>query len=119
MVQEALAAAVELSKEGIEAEVVDPRTLVPFDEDTVLLSIERTGHVVVADEAPLQGGPASAIAGMIAERGFHLLRAPVQRIARADTPVPFSETMENHVTPDRESIIAGVRRLLPRSNRGS
>ncbi len=112
MVHHALRAADRLSGEGIEVEVVDPRTLVPFDEQTVLSSVARTGRLVVADEAPLQGGVASSIAGIVAERGFHLLRAPIQRIARADAPVPFSPPLEAAVTPDADSIIAAVRKVV-------
>ena len=112
MVHHALRAADRLSGEGIEVEVVDPRTLVPFDEQTVLSSVARTGRLVVADEAPLQGGVASAIAGIVAERGFHLLRAPIGRVARADAPVPFSPPLEAAVTPDADSIIAAVRKVV-------
>ena len=71
MVHPALAAAEALAREGIDVEVVDPRTLAPLDEATILASVAKTGRLVVVDEAPLQGSIASGIAGMVAERGFH------------------------------------------------
>jgi acetoin:2,6-dichlorophenolindophenol oxidoreductase subunit beta len=108
----ALAAAETLGAEGIEAEVIDPRTLVPFDEDCVLGSVARTGRLVVVDEAPLQGGPASVIAGMVAEHGFAHLRAPVARVARADTPVAYAPGQEAWVVPDQGKIEAAVRRVV-------
>jgi pyruvate dehydrogenase E1 component beta subunit len=112
MVHYALQAAETLAAEGIEAEIVDPRTLVPLDEATILASVERTGRLVVVDECPLRGGVASEIAATVAERGFHLLRAPIQRVARADTPIAFAELQEAFVTPDAGKIAAAVRRVL-------
>lgn len=112
MVQLALRAAAILAAEGIEVEVLDPRTLAPFDEEAVLASVARTGRLVVVDETPLQGGVASGIAGMVAERGFHSLKAPVQRVARADTPVPFSPPMEEFIIPNEAKIIAAIRRVV-------
>jgi acetoin:2,6-dichlorophenolindophenol oxidoreductase subunit beta len=111
-VSEALAAAEALAGEGIEAEVVDPRTLVPFDEAAVLASVARTGRLVVVNEAPLQGGPASAIAGMVAERGFAHLKAPVARVARADTPVPFAAEQEAWIIPNQGKIVAAARSVV-------
>ena len=112
MVHYSLAAADALAKEGIEVEVVDPRTLVPLDEQTILDSVARTGHLVVVDECPLRGGIASDIAAMVAERGFRFLKAPIQRVARADTPVPYSLPLESFVTPDPEKIQAAIRHVL-------
>jgi pyruvate/2-oxoglutarate/acetoin dehydrogenase E1 component len=112
MVHAALEAAATLAGEGIEAEVVDPRTLAPLDEETILQSVSRTGRLVVVDEAPLQGGVASGIAGMVAERGFRWLKAPVQRVARRDTPVAFSPPMEAYVVPNAAKIAEAARRAL-------
>jgi pyruvate/2-oxoglutarate/acetoin dehydrogenase E1 component len=112
MVHAALAAAETLAKDGVDAEVLDPRTLVPFDEETILESVGRTGRLVVADEGPLLGGAASGIAGMVAERGFHLLKAPIQRVARPNTHVPFSWPMENFLLPNSDTIVAAVRHTL-------
>jgi len=112
MVPYSLTAADALAKEGIEVEVVDPRTLVPLDEGTILESVARTGRLLVVDECPLRGGIASDIAAMVAERGFRFLKAPIQRLARADVPVPYSLPLESFVTPDPEKIQAAVRRVL-------
>jgi pyruvate dehydrogenase E1 component beta subunit len=112
MVQETLKAAETLAGEGIEIEVVDPRTQVPFDEATILSSVARTGRLVVVDECPLRGGVASEIAASVAEHGFRALKAPILRVARADTPVPFSPPLEAAVTPDPAKIAAAVRRVM-------
>ncbi len=112
MVQYALAAAEHLARDGIDVEVIDPRSLVPFDETTLLESVAKTGRLVVADEAPLTGGLASSIAGLVAERGFWSLKAPIARVARTDTPVPYSPPLEKFVTPDAAKIEAAVRRTL-------
>jgi pyruvate/2-oxoglutarate/acetoin dehydrogenase E1 component len=112
MVQETLKAAEALARDGIEIEVVDPRTQVPFDQATILASVGRTGRLVVVDECPLRGGVASEIAATVAEHGFRSLKAPIVRVARADTPVPFSAPLEAAVTPDPAKIADAVRRVL-------
>ena len=112
MVQESLKAAEALAKDGIEIEIVDPRTQVPFDEATILESVARTGRLVVVDECPLRGGVASEISASVAEHGFRALKAPILRVARADTPVPFSAPLEAAVTPDPAKIAAAVRRVM-------
>ncbi|MBI2319615.1 MAG: alpha-ketoacid dehydrogenase subunit beta [Betaproteobacteria bacterium] len=112
MVHYCLAAAEALAREGIDVEVVDPRTLVPLDEKTILDSVSRTGRLVVVDECPLRGGIASEIAATVAERGFRYLRAPIARVTRPDAPVPYSLPLENFIMPDPEKIASGVRRVL-------
>lgn len=112
MVPRALAAAATLQAQGISAEVVDPRTLVPFDDATVLESVSRTGRLVIADEASLTGGVTSEIAARVAEKGFRYLKAPIMRVARADTPVPFAPSLEAKVTPDADDIVNAVLALL-------
>ncbi|OGA13007.1 MAG: hypothetical protein A3G25_17800 [Betaproteobacteria bacterium RIFCSPLOWO2_12_FULL_63_13] len=112
MVPYCLTAAEALAKDGIEVELVDPRTLVPLDEKTIIESVSRTGRLVVVDECPLRGGIASEIAATVAERGFKHLKAPIVRVTRPDTPVPFSLPLENFVTPDPEKIAAAVRGAL-------
>ena len=112
MVHYCLAAAEALAKEGIDVEVVDPRTLVPLDEKTILDSVSRTGRLVVVDECPLRAGIASEIAATVAERGFRYLKAPIVRVTRPDVPVPYSLPLENFVTPDPEKIASAVRRVL-------
>ena len=112
MVHYCLAAAEALAREGIDVEVVDPRTLVPLDEKTILDSVSRTGRLVVVDECPLRAGIASEIAATVAERGFRYLKAPIVRVTRPDVPVPYSLPLENFVTPDPEKIASAVRRVL-------
>ncbi|HEY4136197.1 MAG TPA: transketolase C-terminal domain-containing protein [Alphaproteobacteria bacterium] len=111
-VTEALKAAEILAKEGIDAEVLDPRTLVPLDEASILASVRKTGRLVVADETPVHYGCASEIAALVAEKGFGSLKAPVARVARPHTPVPFSPGMEAFLTPDAAKIADAVRRTL-------
>lgn len=111
-VHHALEAAQRLALEGIDAEVIDPRTLVPFDEAAILASVARTGRLVVVDEAPLRCGAASEIAATVAERGFRTLKAPIIRVARADVPVPFSPPLEAALVPDADAIVKAVRRVL-------
>lgn len=112
MVHHCLAAAEDLANDGIDVEVVDPRTLVPFDEKTILESISRTGHLVVVDECPLRCGIASEIFATVAERGFRHLKAPIVRVTRPDVPVPYSMPLEDFITPGPENIATAVRRVL-------
>ena len=112
MVHYCLAAAEALAKDRIEVEVIDPRTLVPLDEKTILDSVSRTGRLVVVDECPLRGGIASEISATVAERGFRHLKAPILRVTRPDVPVPYSLPLENFITPDAGKIEAAVRRVL-------
>jgi pyruvate dehydrogenase E1 component beta subunit len=108
MVHAALEAAERLAASGVSAEVVDVRSLTPIDEEGLLASVRRTGRVVVVDESPLHGGVSSGIAGMIADRGFEYLKAPIRRVARPDTPVPASAPMEEFLVPGPESITAAA-----------
>jgi pyruvate/2-oxoglutarate/acetoin dehydrogenase E1 component len=112
VVHAALSAADQLAKEDIEVEVVDPRTLVPFDHGTIIDSVRRTGRLVVADETNLTCGVASEISAIVAEEGFAFLRAPIVRIARPDVPTPFSKPLEDAMTPTAAKIMDGVRRVL-------
>jgi acetoin:2,6-dichlorophenolindophenol oxidoreductase subunit beta len=112
MVHYSLAAAEKLAKEGIDAEVVDLRTLAPLDEDTILESVGRTGRLVVVDECPLRCGFASEVSATVVERGFDLLKAPIRRVTRAQVPVPYSAPLEAAVTPDPAKIEAAVRQVL-------
>jgi len=112
MTQISLAAADTLAAEGVEAEMVDLRTLSPLDEATILASVARTGRLVVVDECPLRCGIASEVAAVVAEHGFGLLKAPVTRVTRAQVPVPYSQPLEAAVTPDAAKIVAAVKRTL-------
>jgi pyruvate dehydrogenase E1 component beta subunit len=108
----ALDAAEILAGDGISAEVVDPRTLVPLDEDTILTSIRKTGRLVTVDEAIQMCSFGSEIAALAAEKAHDALKAPVARLARAATPVPFSPPLEKAIAPSPESIAAAAKRLM-------
>lgn len=112
MVQRALQAASTLAGDGIEIEVVDLRTLVPLDRETMLASITRTGRLVVVDEGHRSCGVSAELAALAAEEGFAHLKAPVKRVATADVPIPFSPPLERHIEPTAEGIVAAVREVL-------
>lgn len=116
MVQEALAAAEQLATEGIDVEVIDPRTLEPFDTETVLASVRRTNRAVVVHEAVRSGGVGAEIAARIAEEAFDDLDAPVERIGAPFTPVPFSPELESLYVPDADRIAQACRRTLYRES---
>ena len=105
MVRLAMIAAEELAKEGISAEVVDPRTLVPLDQGLILKSVAKTGRAIVVDEARLTCSAASEIAAIIAEKGFVSLKAPVRRIAVPDVGMPYSPVLEKVCLPQAEDIV--------------
>lgn len=111
MVGKALEAADSLAQEGIEAEIVDPRTLVPLDKETIFASVEKTNRVIVTDEEVKRGGSGAEIASLIAEECFDALDAPVKRVAAANVPMPFSTELEKLVLPNPDSLIAAVREL--------
>jgi acetoin:2,6-dichlorophenolindophenol oxidoreductase subunit beta len=112
MVQKSLAAAERLAKEGISIEVIDPRTLAPLDVNTIVESVKKTGRLVLVDQAPRHASAAITIAGEIAEHAFQYLKAPVRLVTAADTPVPFSEPLENYVLPNEDKIIQAVKSVL-------
>jgi pyruvate dehydrogenase E1 component beta subunit len=115
MVHQAMEAADRLGQEGIEVEVVDPRCLAPFDKATVFASVRKTHRVVIVEEAAKTGAFGAQIAAWLAEELFDQLDAPIQRVAARDVPMPFSPSMEEYVVPNREWIVAQVRRLLGRA----
>lgn len=112
MVHKALEAADELAKEGIEVEVVDPRTLSPLDKETIINSVKKTHHLVIVHEAVKQAGPGAEIAAMVAEEAFDYLDAPIKRVAAPFTPVPFSPVLESAYIPSKENIISAVKEVL-------
>jgi pyruvate dehydrogenase E1 component beta subunit len=105
-------AAEELASDGIEAEIIDPRTLAPFDKETVLESVKKTGRLVIVHEAPKTGGFGGEIAGIVAEEGFDFLDAPIRRIGAPDTPVPYAPVLEDAYIPDAERIIRTVKDMF-------
>jgi pyruvate dehydrogenase E1 component beta subunit len=112
MVVVALEAAERLESEGVSVEVVDPRTLSPLDEETILGSIEKTGRVVVVDEATPRCSFATDIAALTADRGFDFLDGPVKRVTAPHTPVPFSPVLEDAFVPGPDRVAEVVRELV-------
>jgi pyruvate/2-oxoglutarate/acetoin dehydrogenase E1 component len=114
LVHEALAAAEELAKEGVSVEIVDPRSLVPLDAETIRNSVRKTGRLVIADEAGPTAGFSAEIAALATEDAatFARLKAPVKRVCALQVPIPYSPVLENHVFPDRNRVIAGIREVL-------
>ncbi len=112
MVKKSLLAAEMLAKEGISAEVIDPRTVAPLDVNTIVESVKKTGRLVLVDQAPRQSSAAVVIAGEIADLGFKYLKAPVKMVTALDTSVPYSEPMESFVLPSEQKIVDAVKSVL-------
>ena len=112
MVLRSLKAAEEASKEGVDVEVVDPRTLVPLDKATILESVKKTGKLLVADEGPKTCGFAAEISAIVAEEALDYLTAPIVRVCSPDTPVPFSPPLEKAYIPDEKNLLPAIRRLM-------
>lgn len=112
MIHPTLAAAERLAAEGISAEVIDPRTLAPLDEDTLIQSVAKTGGAVIVDEGFNHFGTTAELAAVIAHGAFDYLDAPVERLGAMDVPVPFSPVLEFATIPDEEKIIAAVHRIM-------
>jgi pyruvate/2-oxoglutarate/acetoin dehydrogenase E1 component len=114
LVHEALAAAETLAKEGISVEVVDPRTLVPMDAEAIRSSVQKTGRLVIADEAGPTAGASAEIAALVTEDAatFAKLKGPVKRVCALQVPIPYSPGLEDHVFPNRNRIAAGVRAVM-------
>ena len=112
MVHAALAAAERLADEGIEVEVVDPRSLVPLDREALSASVRRTHRAVIAEEGPIRGGVGGWLAWVVMEDCFDDLDAPVARVAGPNIPIPFSPPLEAFATPGTEDVVAAVRQTL-------
>ena len=108
----ALEAATELSKEGIECEIIDPRSYSPIDEEMILSSVKKTGKVIVVDESNPKCSLASEISSLISEKEFSSLKAPIYKLTAPHTPVPFSPPMEDFYIPSTEKIIQSAKNLL-------
>ncbi len=111
MVQKSLEAAEKLAAMGIDAEVVDPRTLVPLDKDTIIQSVAKTGRVVISHEAHRRSGPGAEISAVIAEEAIEYLDGPIIRIGAKNVPLPYSPELENHVLPGTDDIVDAAKRL--------
>lgn len=112
MVPRVLEAAEALARDGVEADVIDLISLVPWDVDGVFESVARTGRLVIAHQAHRRGGFGAEIAAVVSERGFGYLDAPIARVAGLNVPVPFSPTLEDYALPNAQRVIDGVRSIL-------
>ena len=105
-------AAKELTKEGISAEVIDPRTLVPFDKETIIESVKKTGRLLIVDEGYERCGVAAEIAMSILKDVFYYLNAPIERLTTANVPLPFSPVLEYYVIPDEKKIYQEAKKMV-------
>jgi pyruvate dehydrogenase E1 component beta subunit len=112
MVKKALEAAELLAKEGISVEVIDPCTLVPLDNETLIRSVAKTSRVVIAHEAHRRAGPAAEIAAVLAEEAIEYLDGPIIRVGAKNVPLPYSPILENYVLPGTNEIVEAVRMLV-------
>jgi pyruvate/2-oxoglutarate/acetoin dehydrogenase E1 component len=112
LVQRSLNAAEQVAPEGIDVEVVDPRTLVPLDKKTIIDSVKKTGRLLVADEGHQTCGAAAEIAAIVAEEAIYYLKAPIKRVTSPDTPVPFSPPLEQAFIPDEKKLIPAIKSLM-------
>lgn len=113
MVQRAISASKELKKEGISVEILDPRTLKPYDKKTIIESIKKTGKVIIVHEACKTSGFGAEIAAMISEsESFDYLDAPIRRLGGLDIPIPYNRNLEKHAVPQTEDIINATKELI-------
>jgi pyruvate/2-oxoglutarate/acetoin dehydrogenase E1 component len=112
MVQRALGAAQDLESDGISVEVIDPRTLVPLDEEAILESVRKTHRLVIVHEAVKRGGFGAEVAAIVTERALDELDAPIVRLGARNVPMPYNDRLEQATIPSREDIAAAVRSLL-------
>lgn len=116
MIPRSLTAAEKLAQQGIDVEVIDPRTLVPLDKELILESVRKTEHVVIVQEAVRRGGVASDIAAMVQSEAFYYLDAPIEIVGGLNTPIPFNLNLESACVPREEDIIAAVKKALHRND---
>jgi pyruvate dehydrogenase E1 component beta subunit len=111
MVSRSLSVAEEFAKDGIEIEIVDPRTLKPLDKNAILESVKKTGRLIVADEGPVPCGVGAEVSAIVAEEAVEYLEAPIMRVGSPDTPVPFSPALEKIYIPDEEDVREAVNKM--------
>lgn len=111
-VLDSMEAAAELEKEGVSVEVIDLRTLRPWDHETVLDSVKKTGRAVVVNESPKMGGLAADVSAVISEEAFSDLKAPVERVCALDTPIPFSLVLEKLIMPNKDDVLLAAKKTL-------
>jgi len=102
---------VELVKEGVDAEVIDLRTLLPLDKETILASVRKTNKLLIVHEDTRTGGIAGEIAAVVCEDAFEDLDGPIERVTALDTPVPYSPPLEEHFLPNTAKVVAAARKL--------
>src|SRR5207248_690265 len=103
-----------LASEGISAEVIDPRTLTPLDEETLVRSVQKTSRCIVVDEGYSRFGATAELAALVAHKAFYYLDAPVERIGAMDVPVPFSPPLEDLTIPNADAVVRAALRLVGR-----
>ena len=118
LVHEALKAADEAESEGVSVEVVDPRTLQPLDEETIVESVKKTNRCVVAHEAVTRAGFGAEVAAVVQHRAFDWLDAPIERVGSKFAPIPFAPVMEQFVVPHSSDVLDAVRRTVGRAGNG-
>jgi pyruvate dehydrogenase E1 component beta subunit len=111
-VHHAIRAAKALAEDGISVELIDPRTLVPLDTDTIVASVRKTGRLVVVDEARDRCSAASHIAAVVGDEAFSYLKAPIKRVTSPNIPMPYAPALERALLPDPDKIIAAVRLVM-------
>ena len=111
MIHRALSVAAKLAQEGISVEVIDPRSLVPFDKERVIESVKKTGKLVIVEEDNKTGGWGAEIAALVAEEALDYLETPIRRVSAFDTPIPFASPLEDFVIPGEERITQAVRQM--------
>jgi pyruvate/2-oxoglutarate/acetoin dehydrogenase E1 component len=111
MVHKSIQAARVLEESGIDAEVIDVRTLAPLDNATIFRSVEKTGKLILVEEGNITGGWSAEVAARVAGACIGYLDAPIQRVAAPDTPVPFAPVMENYYIPSVERIVSAAREV--------
>lgn len=116
MVKMSLRAAEILVKEGIDAEIVDPRTLVPLDEETIINSVKKTGRAMVVHEAWRRVGIGAEIVAILAEKAFNYLKSPIIRVAAENVPIPFSPVLENFVLPNEDKIVKAAKSIFDKED---
>jgi 2-oxoisovalerate dehydrogenase E1 component beta subunit len=112
MIYVAEEAAGELAKDGVSVEIIDLRSIIPFDEEAILNSVAKTNRVIILHEAPLTGGAGAEFAARIAEKAFDYLDAPIKRVASLDVPTPYSPPLEAFYLPNKEKVLSAARELL-------
>jgi pyruvate dehydrogenase E1 component beta subunit len=110
-----MAVATALAKDGINAEVIDPRTTSPLDHDTIIESVQKTGRLVVVDESPPRCSLAADISSIVADKAFKSLRAPIKCVTCPHTPVPFAPSLEDEYLPTPRRIEAAVRAVMAKN----